>query len=570
MSEDRETETGTILTSTGTTNSSFTIHGPGALSGKAIKRFGTVVVKGVDAIVYRRRLARIESILQEDRDAMTHLNLKARGRLYCDLFELSRSVYSMSIRTRALPLIMRKIGEMDLKDIAAAIVHLWSSEWQDDLKEMLSEILLCIRMYREPRLMPNVLDALRHDELAKLKPYHLAGLNAYGHGILEFAGGVDISTAEFRAPFLILLRLMVSLSTTPTISRALLEIEILEFIIETSFQEIGPQYYEDSGESLLQAVLRKLDPIQDIRSISQIQELLDLRVAMKSTVFPQVKFKVGIKELLMMIEYDFLPKNLKESGAVTNLNFKTQKHYKDLLKWSRFGYRVSIRTRAFRLIMHKIGRRDSEDLATAIVHLPSSECQDLLRDMLLCIRMYRLMPGPGLDAYGHEAYAYGHEADAYSHEAYKFAQQKVRVLRAVFRVPFLISLRSMVSLSTNPTFSRVLLGLKILEFIIESSFQGGKLDPIQDIYHISQIQMLINRRSRICPQGRFKGSKQVGFGTSGGDSPAEAGSKESIHQKDLDMTTKPLQDRLPSYLLRKASAAWPPSSFHTDPSGPQL
>ncbi|KAF9060697.1 hypothetical protein BDP27DRAFT_1339202, partial [Rhodocollybia butyracea] len=434
MSEESETETGTILTSTGTTTSSFTIYGPGALSGKAIKRFGAAVVKRVDVIVYRLRLTQIESTLREGSDTMTNLNLKARKRLYLDLFELSRSVYSVSIQTRALRLIMRKVGEMDLKDITAAIVHLWSSERQDDLRGMLKEMLLCVRMYREPRLtVPNVLDALRHDESAELKPYHLdgldayhlAGLDAYGHGIFEFAQGVDISRAEFRAPFLKLLHLMVSLSNSPTISRVLLGLEILEFIIEASFQEAEPQY-EDPGELLLQAILEKLNPIQDIDSISRIQGLIDQRVVMKSTVYDKVELKVGVQKL-SMIKYILQLKD--ESGAVTTPN--TQKLYNDLLEWSRFKYNVSIRTRAFHLIMRNIGRRDSKDLATAIVHLPSSLCRDLLWDMFCCIRMYRPMSDE-LELLRNDESAplmsyYLAGLDAYGDEACGFSQQKVGV-----------------------------------------------------------------------------------------------------------------------------------------------
>ncbi|KAF9060696.1 hypothetical protein BDP27DRAFT_1370293 [Rhodocollybia butyracea] len=485
---------------------------------RAIKRFGAAVVKGVDVILYRLRLTQIECILREGSHTTTNLNLKARKRLYIDLFELSRSVYSVSIRTRALRLIMRKIGQMDLKDITVAIVHQWSSKRQDDLREMLKEMLFCIRMYREPRLMPNVLDALRDDGLAKLISCHLVGLNAYGHGIPEFAGSLDIlSTAEFRAPFLKLLRLIVSLSTSPTISRALLGLGILEFIIETSFQEAGPRY-ENPGESLLQAILGKLDPIQDIHSIPWIQEVINHRV-MKLSVRPTLEFKSKKEaEIQRLSAIENILQN-KDSGAVTDPNFKTQELYSDLLEWSCPGHSVLTRARAFRLIMHKIGRSDSEDLATAIVCLPSSDCQNLLWDMFFCIRIYkgtRLMSDVLRNAsapFGSLTAYYLAGLDAYSHEACGFPQQEVDVpvARAVFRTPFLMSLRSMVMLSTSPIFSRVLLGLEILEFILETSFQEvgsqyeglglsllqvilEKLDPVQDIYYISQIQPSIDCR----------------------------------------------------------------------------
>ncbi|KAF9045875.1 hypothetical protein BDP27DRAFT_1373994 [Rhodocollybia butyracea] len=274
LDEDSQSEISAIPTSTsGTAGTSSTIHGPGALSGKAIKRFGTLIVKGVDAIMYRRRLAQIESILQENSNAVKNLNLKARQSLYSDLLELSRSVYNIPIRTRAFHLIMRKIGrkESDLEDLASTIVQLPPSKFYD----LLSDMFFCIQMYKKARPMPDRDARWQNDKLlASLMSYYYAGLDAYSHDTRTSAPRVDVPTAVFRIPFLISLHLMASSSTSPSFSRVLLGLGILEFIIETSFQEVGP-LYEDLGKSLLQAVLDKLDPIQDIHSISRIQKLID-------------------------------------------------------------------------------------------------------------------------------------------------------------------------------------------------------------------------------------------------------------------------------------------------------
>ncbi|KAF9026898.1 hypothetical protein BDP27DRAFT_948846 [Rhodocollybia butyracea] len=142
-------------------------------------------------------------------------------------------------------------------------------------------MFFCIQMYKKARPMPDI-DAPQNDEPASMMSYYYAGLDAYGHDTRTFAPHVDTPTAVFHMPFLISLRSMVSLSTNPTFSRVLLGLGILELIIETPFQEVGP-LYEDPGESLLQVILEKLDRIQDIHLISQIQKLIDYRARLSSS-----------------------------------------------------------------------------------------------------------------------------------------------------------------------------------------------------------------------------------------------------------------------------------------------
>ncbi|KAF9060698.1 hypothetical protein BDP27DRAFT_401835 [Rhodocollybia butyracea] len=176
---------------------------------------------------------------------------------------------------KSLPSHHAQIGRWDSEDLATAIVHLPSSECHN----LLWDMFFCIQMYKETRLMPDVLQNTSAS-FSSLTAYYLAGLDAYSHEACGFPQQeVDVPRAVFRAPFLMSLRLMVMLSTSPIFSRVLLGLEILEFIFETSFQEVGSQY-EVLGVSLLQVILGKLDPIQDFYYISQIQSLLDFRNVM--------------------------------------------------------------------------------------------------------------------------------------------------------------------------------------------------------------------------------------------------------------------------------------------------
>ena len=48
-------------------------------------------------------------------------------------------------------------------------------------------------------------------------------------------------------------------------------------------------------------------------------------------------------------------------------------------------YSLSIRTRAFRLIMGEVGGMNSGDLAAAVVASPWSDSYDLLKAVVLCL-----------------------------------------------------------------------------------------------------------------------------------------------------------------------------------------
>lgn len=72
------------LCSTETSSSSSTVHGPGALSGKAVKALGNLTLRAVERVIIHRRLANIRSHFPSFDDHMCD-----------DLLELSRSVWAL-------------------------------------------------------------------------------------------------------------------------------------------------------------------------------------------------------------------------------------------------------------------------------------------------------------------------------------------------------------------------------------------------------------------------------------------------------------------------------------------
>ena len=83
-----------ILTNTATFTS--TIPGLGATSGKALKLVGSVVVNGVEAILIRRRISKLETIFNQKklRKPGDSIPLEAD---YDDLLELSRYVFPLPV-----------------------------------------------------------------------------------------------------------------------------------------------------------------------------------------------------------------------------------------------------------------------------------------------------------------------------------------------------------------------------------------------------------------------------------------------------------------------------------------
>ncbi|KAE9396831.1 G-alpha-domain-containing protein [Gymnopus androsaceus JB14] len=251
---DRHSETSSIFTTT----SSSTVPGLGYHSGRAIRRVGSVVVNGLDAILIRRRLAQVEAVLGQGANALNAESDKLKL-LYSDLFELSRPVYSLSIRTRAFSLIMGQVGGMEFEDLAATILESPLSESYDLLKEM----LLCIRSQGESTKLSSV------------------GLAAY-KARLPYASSEFMSRSILCTAFLLYLGLLISLSSGSTFPRLVIDLGLLTFILESYpgilelkiFNYSWPEQHLLGVQLFLLSLSVKLDPVADVLSTTQVDRLL--------------------------------------------------------------------------------------------------------------------------------------------------------------------------------------------------------------------------------------------------------------------------------------------------------
>ncbi|KAJ3732836.1 G-protein alpha subunit-domain-containing protein [Lentinula guzmanii] len=262
MSEYGASETSSIFTSTGTFTSSSTVPGLGALSGKAIKRFGSAVVNGVDAILIRRRLAQIEDhFAQKTDDTVQSDALKS---LYSDLLELSR----LSIRTRAFRVIMGKVGGMDFEDLAQAMIDWPLSESYDLLKAMIT----CLRTDSRSKLH-SVNNAHKTERAARLNAFFAAGHDAYTSR-LPPGFFSDIPQSSFVIAFLLYIAFSVASSSTSSFSRLVIEVDFLSFITDLypdiPSSTIDRRVYSFPAQLVLHALSEKLDPAVDSLSVARL------------------------------------------------------------------------------------------------------------------------------------------------------------------------------------------------------------------------------------------------------------------------------------------------------------
>ncbi|KAF9073927.1 hypothetical protein BDP27DRAFT_1317696 [Rhodocollybia butyracea] len=248
--------------STESSGSSSTVPGIGSLSGRAIKRVGSVVVNGVDAILIRRRLAQIETIFGHRSDGSPKSH--DAESLYSDLLELSRPLYSLSIRTRAFRLIMGKLGGMDFNDLATAVVNWHPIESFDLLREMILSL----------RLQGTSPDT---SLVENYSAFHAAGLDAYKIAL-------PYSSAEKSTQgiaFLLYIGLAISLSRKPSFSRAVMDVGTLQFIADLYPNMLDPNFHSKNqlhpAQLVLRALLEKLDPIQDAPSVDRLLRLLHVK-----------------------------------------------------------------------------------------------------------------------------------------------------------------------------------------------------------------------------------------------------------------------------------------------------
>ncbi|KAL0569345.1 hypothetical protein V5O48_012617 [Marasmius crinis-equi] len=103
--------------------SSSTVHGLGYLSGRAIKSLGEAVLNGLDYVLVTRQLGRMESYFagqwnEENPETREMCRL---------LIEFAHPGYILSVRTRAMCLIMSQIGAGKFKGLAGALDDIESS-----------------------------------------------------------------------------------------------------------------------------------------------------------------------------------------------------------------------------------------------------------------------------------------------------------------------------------------------------------------------------------------------------------------------------------------------------------
>ncbi|KAF9065085.1 hypothetical protein BDP27DRAFT_1332472 [Rhodocollybia butyracea] len=184
--------------------------------------------------------------------------------------------------------------------------------------------------------------------------------------------------------------------------------------------------------------------------------------------------------------------------------------YSDLLELARIIYSLSIRTRAFRMIMSIVGGMDFQDLAAAIANWPISESYDLLKSMILCFRDPSTTSSYGDDRTRLETY-YKAGLDAYkANLRYKTGP----TFESDLYIAFLLFLGLTISLSKGPAFSRSMTQLDIPFFLTEthtSSLEFNHpwsihllparllrqallehLDPVDDAMAISQLRGLLS------------------------------------------------------------------------------
>ncbi|KAJ3977974.1 kinase-like domain-containing protein [Lentinula raphanica] len=272
-------ETNSIFTSTGTFTSSSTIPGLGYLSSKAFERLGSAVVNGVDAILIRRRIAQIEDTLGFGPmfDSVADSETDAIKLLYSDLLELSRTVYSHSIRERAFRVIMSKIGVLDFEYLAQAMVDWPLSESYDLLNTMMD----CLR----PDSSHSEAQTVLNDTYSDAKRGRL-------HTLPE-----TIPLRSFAIAILLFVALSAALSSKPSFSRIVITLQLLPFIVDL-YPDILVST-SDRRRSLLpahltiHALIEKLDPDVDFLSISQLKDMLEKPLNLASDTLTSIRLAIS-------------------------------------------------------------------------------------------------------------------------------------------------------------------------------------------------------------------------------------------------------------------------------------
>ncbi|KAJ3877066.1 hypothetical protein F5051DRAFT_409650 [Lentinula edodes] len=180
------TNTTTSYETNETQSSATTLWGPGTLSGKAIKSLGEASLRGVEKLVVRWRLAKINAILPGLNSGNSSPKYPASAeqleKIYDDLLELSRlDFYDEKVRQRALRLIMMQIGSREASQLLLCVVK-WPKE---EITIFLSEMMPCIPLlwYSETS---SVVEADTKARLELIAVYRSSLLPSETHEVLPF------------------------------------------------------------------------------------------------------------------------------------------------------------------------------------------------------------------------------------------------------------------------------------------------------------------------------------------------------------------------------------------------
>ncbi|KAE9391157.1 hypothetical protein BT96DRAFT_318160 [Gymnopus androsaceus JB14] len=345
---------------------------------------------------------------------------ESRKYLYNDLLELSRPLYSLSLCTRAFRLIMGEVGGMEFEDLAAAVV-----DWDVSLSyDLLNAIMFCLLQS----------EGLEGSSASSTLParYYAAGLDAYKTR-LPYGSG-DSSKSGLCIAFLMFMGLAISLSRSPAFSRLVaIELDLVTFMIRIypSFLKPKKPWSREllRAELVLIALLNKLDPVNDYLPIARLNKVLSLTKT-KDVASPSsngLSTTLGsdalasIRSSIAYLQHTNHRMGLAEAilGQNSHSRIPSYSHldsvYGEILELSRPAYNLSIRTRAFCLIMRDVGGMEFHEIAPAIANWPLSDLFGLLEAMLLCLKtegnkidIYRADKGSArLDTYhgaGLEAY----------------------------------------------------------------------------------------------------------------------------------------------------------------------
>ncbi|KAF9024785.1 hypothetical protein BDP27DRAFT_1352099, partial [Rhodocollybia butyracea] len=197
----------------------------------------------------------------------------------------------------------------------------------------------------------------------------------------------------------------------------------------------------------------------------------------------------------------------QNSCAITTDSRDRESLYNDLLELSRPVYNSSIRTRAFRLIMGRVGGMDFEDLAAAVLKWPIDESYDLLDAMVSCIQVSSSDPITPKSMYysaGQDAYRTQLRYASWSSEEMRFTA-------------FLLYVGLTISLSSSPAFSRLVLRVNIPyiigkllalrdewskyllpgQFVLHALIKN--LDPVEDSTSIYHLRRILNSNPTLGP-----------------------------------------------------------------------